>query len=142
VVAVYPATASGFEPHRASIRSRFGQGPLGVGAYAMHRERLGIVCSGPTRDNMVKLRYGDREKSELLQAASLKEADRAAGAQQQEAEAEAEAEAGADRPSSVVVHQSRGLVGRLECQLFCHVTAGLFCHDEVDRDATGDSGGQ
>jgi hypothetical protein len=84
----------------------------------MHRERLGIVCSGPTRDNMVKLRYGDREKSELLQAASLKEADRAAGAQQQQQEAEAEAE------------------------LFCHVTAGLFCHDEVDRDATGDSGGQ
>ena len=36
------------------------KGPMGRGAYAFHKERLGVVCHGPDRDNMVKLRYGAR----------------------------------------------------------------------------------
>jgi hypothetical protein len=34
------------------------KGPMGRGAYAFHKQRLGVVCHGPDRDNMVKLRYG------------------------------------------------------------------------------------
>jgi hypothetical protein len=39
------------------------QGPLGLGAYAMHRGRLGVVFWGPSSEGRVRLHFyrgGDR----------------------------------------------------------------------------------